>query len=357
MNYSGLTQRILPAIAGIVAATAGAVADDAAPAGIPIKCRVRYLYETRASDQPQPVVQYAIGEITAAPRVAIDPNAEGFTLRGWTPSPDGRLIVYGRAASADANSAELRLRETNSSVDLALRIADVASGGAVWDKDGEGFMYVDRNSAVRRHRFGTMVEDDPVVAPAGRVGPNATNAALRPASERGAAFVIHSSRQDREHPAWALLLEGQPPADLRADAYIVGDADAFAGRLYALGAGSGRGGPALLASDVAAPQGAWQRLREPADEYASVQRFAIVGKQLVVQPTGQQALVALDLDGQDPRPIELPVSGTIVAFGGPPDDPELFTLIETADTGNVLVRCDLDAGTSAIVRAAKRDGQ
>lgn len=83
----------------------------------PIRIGQRYFF-TRAGDQNHAIVYYRDGGPENEPQIAINPNefsADGATaLDWWYPSPNGRLIAYGRSDSgSELSTLYLRLLETN----------------------------------------------------------------------------------------------------------------------------------------------------------------------------------------------------------------------------------------------------
>ena len=124
--------------------------------------------------------------VDGAERVLIDPTAmkgEGgahLSLDWWSPSPDGRLMVYGLSASGSENSI-LHVMEVATRRVLPERIAGTQYASPAWLPDSSGFFYfrvadlakagtVDYylNGPALLHRVGTDVKDDPVVMVSGK---------------------------------------------------------------------------------------------------------------------------------------------------------------------------------------------
>jgi prolyl oligopeptidase len=118
------------------------------------------------------------------PRVVLDPNAwskDGTQgLRGWTPSPDGRYVVYGRDQNA-SEEATLYVHDLKTGLDLTDRITRAKHTSVAWRPDSQSFYYTrqpnpddvpagdqEYHRRVFLHALGSLVADDPVVYGQGR---------------------------------------------------------------------------------------------------------------------------------------------------------------------------------------------
>src|SRR5690606_30558742 len=104
----------------------------------------RYFYFRQEGGQNQPVL-YTKTRLDGDERVVINPNewsADGaVAIDWWHPSPDGRLIAYGRSEDGSEMST-LHLRDVAAAADTALTIPRTRACTVAWDADGRGFSYV-----------------------------------------------------------------------------------------------------------------------------------------------------------------------------------------------------------------------
>jgi len=142
----------------------------------------RYFYTRTHVDKEKKIVYYRNGE-RGEERVLIDPNpmsADGsISLRGWTPSNDGRYVAY-KVSKNNADASTMYVRDIQRGKDLA---ADVIEGAkyavASWTPGATGFYYtwlptdssipieeLPGYAEVRFHSLGTDPKHDPVIHPA-----------------------------------------------------------------------------------------------------------------------------------------------------------------------------------------------
>lgn len=111
--------------------------------GVPTKEGGRYFFTKNDGLQNQSVL-YVANNLTAKPRVLLDPNKlskDGtVALAGYAISHDGNYMAYG-LASAGSDWTEWRIRDVRTLKDLPDRIRWVKFSGASWTKDGKGFFY------------------------------------------------------------------------------------------------------------------------------------------------------------------------------------------------------------------------
>jgi prolyl oligopeptidase PreP (S9A serine peptidase family) len=78
------------------------------------------------------------------PASVIDPNAlwpDGSTsLSQWSPSPDGRLLSYGRS-DGGADWETVKVRDVDGGMDLPEELKWVRFSGLSWTRDSKGFFY------------------------------------------------------------------------------------------------------------------------------------------------------------------------------------------------------------------------
>jgi prolyl oligopeptidase len=103
----------------------------------------RYFHVRREGQQNQPILYVREG-VHGADEVLVDPNvmsAEGTTsLDWWSPSSDGRLLVYGLSQNGDEDST-LFLRDIEKRKDLPDKIERTKYASIAWLPDGKSFYY------------------------------------------------------------------------------------------------------------------------------------------------------------------------------------------------------------------------
>jgi prolyl oligopeptidase len=110
---------------------------------VPVHEGDRYFFEKNTGLQRQPVL-YQAASLTASPSVVIDPNAlwpDGSTsLAQWSPSPDGRLLAWGRSEGG-ADWEIIKVRDVATGIDMAEELDWVRFSGLSWTRDNKGFFY------------------------------------------------------------------------------------------------------------------------------------------------------------------------------------------------------------------------
>jgi prolyl oligopeptidase len=103
----------------------------------------RYFHVRREGQQNQPIL-YVRDGVHGTDDVLVDPNvmsAEGTTsLDWWSPSNDGRLLVYGISQNGDEDST-LFVRDVEKKKDLADKIERTKYASIAWLPDGKSFYY------------------------------------------------------------------------------------------------------------------------------------------------------------------------------------------------------------------------
>jgi prolyl oligopeptidase len=138
------------------------------------------LFYARNSGLQRQSVFYARKSLGDAPRMIVDPNglsADGsIALSGFSPSPDGRYLVYG-VSQGGADWRTLLVRELASGKQLADTVRWLKGGGMSWTKDGRGFFYsrfpepeagkqlqnAIRDEKIYYHRIGTAQSQDALI--------------------------------------------------------------------------------------------------------------------------------------------------------------------------------------------------
>ncbi len=317
--------------------------------------RDRYFFFRQSVGQNQPVLYQKRRNLSADASEVLNPNtmsADATTaVDWWYPSPDGKLIAYGRSTSGDELST-LHLRNVDSAADTALKIPRTRSCSVAWDRDGGGFHYVQYPAAgsvpeeqllttrlVRYHRFGTAVQDDPIVF--GKDAPPNEWHDVMNASDHAFQFLTASldwSRNDlyirRNEPGAvfepvAVGLAAQFEADVLDDTLLL---------LTTLDAPRKR----IMATSVDKPgQEHWRELVP--QQKGVIESLTIIDGKLVLRvlENAYSRLLVFGPDGTQVTEVPLPTLGTVTDVTGRPDRPELIFRFESFVFPPTLFRYDL----------------
>jgi len=278
-------------------------------------------------------------------RLLVDPTkldspGHHVSLDWWTPSPDGRLLVYGLSSDGSEDST-LHVRNVDTGVDLRERIANTENASPSWLPDASGFFYNQLTGAVgtperyldsklRFHRLGTDPAADPVVMargldPAVAYDRIQAPVVVVPRGSDRAVLVLADVRSEQRllvaplADAVAAKAHWQPVADFAdevTDFALVGD------ELYLL-AGKGHPRGRVLVTSARAPDIA--TAREAVPESALVLKEMVPtrdGLYLRSLDGGLARLQVLDtVDGKDRvRAVPLPYEGTMLQLEGDPGE-------------------------------------
>ncbi len=138
----------------------------------------RYFYTKRTALQNHPTLYVRIGGLDTEPQVVLDPNNfsddGSVALDWWHPSPNGKLVAYGKSAGGTENST-LYVRNVDTGEDLPVKISRTRHAAVAWDADSGGFLYTrypapDADAAANetlyhRHVYYHKLGTDPVLDP------------------------------------------------------------------------------------------------------------------------------------------------------------------------------------------------
>ncbi len=311
---------------------------------LPFREAGRLFYAKNSGLQRQSVF-YTRGSLDGAERVVIDPNAlspdGSLALSGFSPSPDGRYLVYG-IAEGGADWQTLYLRELDSGKQLADTVRWLKGGGTSWTKDGNGFFYsrfpepepgkqlqnAIRDEKIYYHRIGTPQAQDPLIyarpdQPEWFVGGGV--------SEDGRYFVVYVNRgteqQNRlyvadlgdpmhpkiDAPIQPLFEKGDaayyPIGNVGTTVYLQTDRDAPRGK--------------IVAFELSAPE-QWRTI-VPEGKNAIDQVTMFRGGIAVGYLEDVKAKVQLyGLDGISKGTLQLPGIGTVAGISAREDAPDFF---------------------------------
>jgi prolyl oligopeptidase len=323
----------------------------------PVVRGTRSFFFRRAGLQDHAVLLVREGSLTAAPRVLLDANQfspDGTAaLDWWVPSPDGRLIAYGRSAGGSEKST-LYVRDVRTARDLPDEIPHTHFGTLVWDGDGRGFTYTrypepgtvpagDENyyRRVYAHRLGADWRTDPLVWGA--------------AQDKEHMPILYSSTDQRwqflQLPyGWSrneLYVRRTGEAEFRPlarghDARF--DGDALGNYLFIR---TDYGAPRFRLLVTTADEADPERWREVLPEQPGILAgFLVADGHLIVHLREQviSRLFVHEPGGRRLAEIKLPAPGSVTALSGRPDSPELFFGFESFAFPPVVYRYDLRSG-------------
>jgi prolyl oligopeptidase len=325
---------------------------------------LRLFLEKKAGLAGQPVLEMREGKWDAPGRVVIDPNtfsADGTVALDWKfPSPDGRLIAYGKSEGGSEQST-LFVRDVTTGIDLPDRIPNTQYASLAWDPDGKGFLYA-RHPAkgdvpageevfhirIFHHVLGEDWSKDTAVWD-------------------GAGAPIQEVRQvyDSSDHAWTFLATSLDWAknDLYArpagsnDAFhalakgLDGSvsADAYHGTLYLLTNVDSPRYRIVRAAPAATGSAQWSDVVP--EQSGVIQSFQIVGGRLVlhVVENATSRVLVYTIGGKLEREITLPTLGTVSGLAGDPGRNDLFFRFASYTYPSMVYHCDVVTGALTAV--------
>jgi prolyl oligopeptidase len=287
----------------------------------------RYFYIKRLGDADHAAV-YFKRAIDAEPEVVIDPNtfsADGtVALDWWYPSPDGRLIAFGKSARGTENST-LFIMNVDTEEMLGDTIPQTRAASIAWLRDNSGFYYTrypapgsvpDGDEAYYRrvyfHRIGEDYSRDALIFGEGRDKTEWPGAQLSP-DNRYLMVPVYRSWSESE-----LFLK-----DLKNDGpfiQLTGDAKAiFAAQML--------NDAFFITTNYEAPRcrvmkgqytkpkiDFWKEIIP--EENAALENMAVIGNNIVVTRLDNAASKAsiYTSDGKYQKDIRLPAIGSILNY-------------------------------------------
>jgi prolyl oligopeptidase len=306
------------------------------------------------------------------PRLFVDPRSfsEQAGLSGFWVAPDSRHVAYA-LSDGGGEWVEVRVRNVDTGADLPEVLQGMIYPAIAWTRDGGGFLYthaerpaagelvIRRNPAVHYHRLGTAQARDRVIF---ATPPGTSDLVLEVGvSEDGRyAFIYEGSGSYQEALGWALTrmhfldlkngeqpdLSGRPVAvNSRPDAAynVVGSDGSVAYILTSKDAPRHR----VVAVDLQDP--AAERWRDLIPQAEGVlQSVHRVGGRWVAAylENVHSVLRVFSDDGAALGEVALPTLGTVFAIQGDPSAPELTFTFSSLTHPDVVLRHDLDAGTT-----------
>lgn len=335
--------------------------------GIPFKRGDRYFYYKNDGLQNQSVL-YTLPNLTAEPRVLIDPNTfsdDGtVALSGLAVSHDAGLLAYGLSHSG-SDWKDWKVRDIATGEDLPDHLQWVKFSGATWTHDNQGFFYsrYDEPNAKTRledanyyqklyyHRLGTPQSEDVLIyhrpdQKEWMFGAEVTNDGrylliyVSRSTERK-NLVLWRDLQDPDGPIVELVTEFEASYSLIDNQgplfWFQTDLEAPRGRVVAI--------------DIRQPDRAhWQEIIPQAPEtleYVSLLNHQFVA---VYMQDAHSQVRRFGLEGAALGAIHLPGLGAVNGFGGERDDTETFYSFTSFTTPTTIYRYNLVQGESTVFR-------
>ncbi len=290
--------------------------------------RQRFFLSQRAAGDNHAKIAVREGDDQAPPRVVLNPNEfspDGtVALDWWYPSPDGRLIAYGKSAGGSEKST-LYIRDVQTGGDLPDVIPYTQYCSVAWNAAGTGFFYNrspdpntvpkgDENFYIRAyyHQLGTDYSQDRYLWGEGR--PKDEEPAPYTSSDEKWMLLSASRDPAKNDLYFAPLDAGTPLTPLAVDLPALTSADILDGRLFIR---TNHQAPRYRICTTTIDQPGPDHWRDLIHEQTGViDSFGLVDRKLVVHVTEDvhSRLFVYDLDGKLLEEVPLPGIGTITSY-------------------------------------------
>jgi len=317
--------------------------------GLPEREGGRYFFVKNSGLQRQAPLFVTPSLSAGSPALVLDPNTispdGSLSLSQWNPSPDGKLLAYA-LSEGGADWETLHVREVDSTKDLADEVKWVRFSNISWTKDSKGFFYSRfpeppkgkvleaalSGHMLYYHRVGTPQSDDTLIYDRKDLP---TWFITGVTTEDGKYLLVFLAKGSDNNNRLYVADLGDPmkPAVSAPIKPVVEQDDAefnaFANEKSVLLLRTDKDAPnrKVIAIDVRHPEpSAWKTVVPEAKE--AIEAIGFIGGKIVAQylVDVQSKLSMFALDGSSLGDVELPGAGTVAAFGGRADYPEvLFT--------------------------------
>ena len=335
--------------------------------GVPFKKGNRYFYFKNDGLQNQSVL-YTLKSLEDEPTVLLDPNklSEDGTvaLSGLAISDDGNLMAYG-LSTGGSDWIEYKVRNIETSEDLADHLKWIKFSGASWTKDNQGFFYsrydepnektlledVNYYQKLYYHHLGTEQAEDILVYHrpdekewgfSGRVtedGRYLIISVWRGTDPKN--LVFYKDLQNTDAEVIELISEFEASYSFidcdNNTFWFRTDLDALKGKVIAI--------------DLDNPdKNNWQTIIPEAEE--TLEGVGILNNQFVTDylKDAQSQIKIFSLDGTFIRKVELPGIGSVSGFNGKRYDTETFYRFASFTTPATIYRYDTETGESTVFR-------
>jgi prolyl oligopeptidase len=314
--------------------------------GLPEREGGRYFYLKNTGLQRQAPL-FVRSSLTSEPALVIDPNVispdGSVSLAQWSASPDGKLVAYG-LSEGGADWETLHVREVDTAKDLSDDVKWMRFSNISWTKDSKGFFYSRypeppkgkvleaalSGQTLYYHRVGTPQSDDRLIyerkdLPTWFISGGTT--------EDGRYLLIFMAKgsDNNNRLYYADLGDPMRPNVGAAVKPLVEDDDAEfgafgnSGSVLYLRTDKDAPNRKVIAIDIKRPEpSAWKTIVPEAKQ--AIEGVNLIGGRIVAQylVDVQSRLSLFGLDGAAQGDIELPGAGTVAAFGGREDAPEVL---------------------------------
>ena len=335
--------------------------------GIPFKRGNRYFYFKNDGLQNQSVLD-TLKSLDDEPQVLLDPNklSEDGTvaLSGLAISEDGNLMAYG-LSTGGSDWIEYKVRNIETSEDLADHLKWIKFSGASWTKDNEGFFYsrydepnektlledVNYYQKLYYHRLGTEQTEDILVYHrpdekewgfSGRVtedGRYLIISVWRGTDPKN--LVFYKDLQNTDAEVIELISEFEA-----SYSFVDCDNDTFWFRTD-LDAPKGK----VIAIDLnKTDKNNWQEIIPEAEE--TLEGVGLLNNQFVTDylKDARSQIKIFALNGTLTREVELPGIGSVGGFNGKRYETETFYSFTSFTTPATIYRYDMVTGESTVFR-------
>jgi prolyl oligopeptidase len=289
-----------------------------------------------------------------------------------TPSPDGRLLLYGTSASG-SDWTEFRVREVTGGVDRPDHLKWIKFSDAAWTRDNNGFFYgrypepksgeamlgANRGMQLYYHRLGTTQDQD-LLAYERPDQPEWGFGAAVTDDGRYLVLSVWQGTDTRNRVHFADLGDPHRPSATPTIVPLLDEFDAayqFLGNdgpeFYFLTT-SGAPRWRIIAVDTRHPDpGAW-RVVVPESE-AVLQSAALFGGTVVASylRDAHAELRRFRLDGEPLGAIDLPGLGTVAGPSGERDDPRMYFAFTSYLYPTTIFRYEFASGATSVFKAPR----
>ena len=331
----------------------------------------RYFYTRREAEQDMSVLYMREG-LSGKERVLIDPNTlspdKTTVLSGWSPSRDGKLLVYGLSKSAN-DKRDLHVLNVDTGETLSDIILDeLYPAMDSWNADSTGFWYLRRDPEAPQdepkyhkriyfHTVGTDSKEDSYVWGNGFAREWIPSTSL----SHDGKYQVGTIYGQEEGENWCeiYIREVSSDADFKLVVKRVPGAEC-GGNLHRdkLYVSTNDDAPRwkLIATPVELALAGTPKFTDVFSEGEDVlETYKFIGDKLFAgyRHNVQSVLGEYSLDGKLVRNIELPGIGTAGGFSGESEGKELFYSFTSFAYPPTLFHTDLESGTTEIFHETK----
>ena len=343
--------------------------------GLPDVVDTGALFYSRNSglQRQAPIYLRPPGSTTAS--VVLDPNVisedGSISVGQWSPSPDGSLLAYTLSAGG-ADWQTVKVRTVATGADLADEIQWMRFSDLSWTQDGKGFFYSRypeppknkvleaalANHALYYHRVGTPQSQD-VLVYARKDLPEWTVVGVVSEDGRYLFVMLYQGADNKNRLYYADLGDPQAPM-IGAPIHPLdesGDAEYLpfgtSGSTLFVRTDHSMPNRAIVSTVLGAPRKVAWKIVVP-ERKEAIESVAFIGGRIVAQylVDVQSRLSLFEPDGRAAGEVKLPGTGTVGAFTGRADRPDIWYAFTSPLTPTSIHRLDQKTGTESTFEAA-----